>query len=37
VEALAVMGRVHPFFEKGGMSRQDAGDADGPVYYLFEK
>ena len=39
VEAFAVMGRVHPFFEKGGMTRQAEvdGRADGPVYYLFDR
>jgi len=37
VEAYAVMGRVHPFFEKGGMNRHDPpGGGDGPVYYLFD-
>jgi GNAT superfamily N-acetyltransferase len=37
VEAYAVMGRVHPFFEKGGMKRYDPPTGDGPVYYLFER
>jgi GNAT superfamily N-acetyltransferase len=44
VEAYAVMGRVHPFFEKGGMIRHDRDDDDarsssstGPVYYLFDR
>jgi GNAT superfamily N-acetyltransferase len=42
VEAFAVMGRVHPFFEKGGMIRQDCDDdaarsSSGPVYYLFDR
>jgi GNAT superfamily N-acetyltransferase len=39
IEAFAVMGRVHPFFEKGGMMRQAEidGRVDGPVYYLFER
>jgi len=36
VEAFAVMGRVHPFFEKGGM-RRIAERVDGPVYYLFDR
>jgi ABC-type ATPase with predicted acetyltransferase domain len=38
VEALAVMGRVHPFFERGGMRRVAVpGDADGgPVYFLYD-
>ena len=37
VEAFAVMGRVHPFFEKGGMTRVASGEADGPVYYWFDR
>jgi GNAT superfamily N-acetyltransferase len=39
VEAFAVMGRVHPFFEKGGMIRhgQDDKRPSGPVYYLFDR
>jgi hypothetical protein len=36
VEAFAVMGRVHPFFEKGGMKRVSQRE-DGPVYYLHER
>lgn len=36
-EALAVMGRVHPFFEAGGMSRHDDGVEVGPVYFLYDK
>lgn len=37
VEAYAVMGRVHPFFEKGGMTRHDPPGNDGPVYYLLDR
>ena len=37
VEAYAVMGRVHPFFEKGGMKPMSSGDLDGPAYYLFDR
>src|SRR5438045_1848094 len=39
IEAFAVMGRVHPFFEKGGMIRQDQDGArsSAPVYYLFDR
>jgi GNAT superfamily N-acetyltransferase len=37
VEAFAVMGRVHPFFEKGGMTRQAPTAADAPVYYIFDR
>jgi len=36
-EALAVMGRAHPFFERAGMTRHDPGSEEGPVYYLFER
>jgi ABC-type ATPase with predicted acetyltransferase domain len=36
VEALAVMGRAHPFFEKAGMRRVDRGDGR-PVYYWCER
>jgi len=36
VEAFAVMGRVHPFFEKGGM-KCVAANRDRPVYYLFDR
>ena len=35
VEALAVMGRGHPFFEKAGMRRVDAGE--GAVYYVTRR
>jgi hypothetical protein len=38
VEAYAVMGRVHPFFEKGGMvKRSESGVIEGPVYYLLDR
>jgi hypothetical protein len=42
VEAFAVMGRVHPFFEKGGMGKrsEDGGlrvEDGGVVYYLFDR
>jgi GNAT superfamily N-acetyltransferase len=37
IEAYAAMGRVHPFFEKGGMTRYDPPTGEGPVYYLFER
>jgi GNAT superfamily N-acetyltransferase len=45
VEAYAVMGRVHPFFEKGGMERrgedgggrmEDGGEGR-PVYYFLDR
>ena len=31
-----MMGRVHPLFEKGGMRRMGE-QAEGPVYYLFDR
>jgi ABC-type ATPase with predicted acetyltransferase domain len=37
VEALAVMGRVHPMFERAGMTRFEPSRPDGPVYYLFDR
>ncbi|MGE5608255.1 MAG: GNAT family N-acetyltransferase [Bacillota bacterium] len=39
VEAMAVMGRAHPFFERAGMRRilADRRREDGPVYYLWER
>jgi ABC-type ATPase with predicted acetyltransferase domain len=36
-EAMAVMGRAHPFFEKGGMQRFEPGVPDGPIYYLHTR
>jgi predicted N-acetyltransferase YhbS len=37
VEAFAVMGRVHPFFEKGGMVRGERGEDGGVVYYWLDR
>jgi ABC-type ATPase with predicted acetyltransferase domain len=39
VEAMAVMGRAHPFFELAGMKRVPAGDGEEerPVYYLYDR
>src|SRR5207302_8084626 len=36
-EALAVMGRAHPFFERAGMKRYEPAADEGPVYYLYKK
>ena len=36
VEAMAVMGRVVPFFEKGGMKRYEPAEGK-PVYYLWDR
>jgi ABC-type ATPase with predicted acetyltransferase domain len=36
-EAMAVMGRAHPFFEKGGMRKFDPVAPDAPVYYLHTR
>jgi ABC-type ATPase with predicted acetyltransferase domain len=35
VEAYAVMGRVHPFFERAGMRKVERGGT-GPVYYWWK-
>lgn len=37
VEALAVMGRAHPFFQSAGMRRIDPCDEQKPIYYLFDR
>lgn len=39
VEALAVMGRAHPFFEKAGMTRIDPSPTndESPVYYILDR
>jgi len=37
VEAFAAMGDVHPFFERGGMRRTNAGAAGEAAYFLFER
>lgn len=37
VEALAVMGRAHPFFERAGMRAYWPEGEGRPVYYLFDK
>lgn len=36
VEAMAVMGRAHPFFERAGMKRYDPVVPNGPIYYLHK-
>jgi GNAT superfamily N-acetyltransferase len=36
VEAYAAMGKVHPFFEKGGMRKLDTGN-ENPVYYYLDR
>ncbi len=36
VEAYAQMGRVHPFFENGGMKRMTS-QGEGAVYFLFDR
>ncbi len=37
VEAMAKMGRVHPFFERAGMMRVTPADPDRPVYFCFDR
>lgn len=36
-EALATMGRIHPFFERAGMTRTDPDDPQKPVYFHFDR
>jgi GNAT superfamily N-acetyltransferase len=37
IEAFAMMGRAHPFFEKAGMRRIDAMTEDEPLYFIFDR
>jgi hypothetical protein len=37
VEAIAAMGEVHPFFERGGMRKVESGDASGKAYFCFDR
>lgn len=37
VEAIAAMGRAHPFFERAGMERFDPQKPGAPIYYLHRK
>jgi len=37
VEAMAQMGRAHPFFESAGMRRVDPLDPTEPVYFIFKR
>lgn len=37
VEAIAAMGRAHPFFEKAGMIRVEPVKEGEPVYYWWER
>ena len=37
VEALAAMGEVHPFFEKGGMRRVTSPGSDQPAYFILDR
>jgi len=40
VEAIAAMGRVHPFFEKAGMKRvkhEDMKHEEGKAYFVFDR
>jgi hypothetical protein len=37
VEAISVMGRAHPLFEKGGMTRVEPDSGDKPVYYIRDR
>ena len=37
IEALAAMGRAHPFFERAGMTRHEPTGKSNAVYYLFDR
>jgi ABC-type ATPase with predicted acetyltransferase domain len=37
VEALAMMGRAHPLFERAGMRRINPRSRDSPVYFFFDR
>ena len=37
VEAIARMGRVHPMFERAGMTRVPPLNADEPAYYILSR
>jgi GNAT superfamily N-acetyltransferase len=37
VEALAMMGRAHPLFERAGMHRADPERPDDPIYYWLDR
>lgn len=37
VEASAMMGRAHPFFERAGMTRVEPADQHEPVYYVLDR
>jgi GNAT superfamily N-acetyltransferase len=37
VEAMAVMGRAHPFFERAGMKRIDPAHPYEPIYYILDR
>jgi hypothetical protein len=37
VEALAMMGRAHPLFDRAGMRRVEPRSRDSPVYFIFDR
>jgi ABC-type ATPase with predicted acetyltransferase domain len=37
VEAMARMARVHPLFDRAGMTRVEPLDPGGPVYFIFDR
>lgn len=37
VEALSMMARVHPFFERAGMTRAGSADEGRPAYYIIDR
>jgi GNAT superfamily N-acetyltransferase len=37
VEAIAMMARAHPFFDRAGMTRIDPEKSDQPVYFILDR
>jgi len=37
VEAVARMGRIHPLFDRAGMTRVEPTDEKRPVYFVFDR
>jgi ABC-type ATPase with predicted acetyltransferase domain len=37
VEAMARMARVHPLFDRAGMTRVEPLNEDGPIYFIFDR
>jgi GNAT superfamily N-acetyltransferase len=37
VDALAMMGRAHPLFERAGMTRIEPQEEDAPIYFILDR